>query len=75
MYGPIADLWAAFQEKKVLVEIDSGKQECDTVSNLAETDSTDASQRVGEDVSEEVMAERNRFHDDGRTTSGVGNEI
>ncbi|KAG0603994.1 hypothetical protein M758_10G136000 [Ceratodon purpureus] len=69
MYGPIADLWTAFQEKKVLVEVDSGKQDCDSVSNLARTDSTDASQRVDEEVPEGVI-EQNRFHD-GTTTSGV----
>ena len=75
MYGPVANLWAAFQENKVLVEIASDKHECNSVSSLIETDSTSTSQRVGEEVSEEVMAEeRNRSCDDGTTTAEVGNE-
>lgn len=75
MYGPITGLWAAFQENKVLVEVASDKQECSLVSDPRETYSTSTRQKVGEKVFEEVMvAERNRFHDDGTTTSGVGNE-
>lgn len=75
MYGPIADLWATFLEKKVLVEIASDKQEC----NLADPDSvnepiSDTCQRVNEKFCGDVMvAERNRFHDHETTTSGVGN--
>lgn len=73
MYGPIADLWATFLEKKVLVEIASDKQEC----NLADPDSvnepiSDTCQRVNEKFCGDVMvAERNRFHDHETTTSGV----
>lgn len=75
MYGPITGLWAAFQENKVLVEVASDKQECSLVSDPRETYSTSTRQKVGEKVFEEVMvAERNRFHDDGTTTSGVGCE-
>ncbi len=59
----------------MLVEVASDEHECNSVSNLTETDSTSTSQRVGEEVPEEVTAaERNRFHDERTITSGVGNE-
>jgi hypothetical protein len=48
MYGPVPDLWAAFQENKVLVGIYSDKQESDSVFDLIETDSTSRSERFGE---------------------------
>lgn len=69
MYGPIADLWAAFLEKKVLVEIGG---ECD--SEIPNELISDNCQRVNEEVSGEgTVAERNRFHDHETTNSGVGN--
>jgi hypothetical protein len=66
MYGPIADLWDAFQEKKLLVE-----QECDAVSNLIETDSANESQRAGEEVSESWQFRDNSEDELGRASKSV----
>ncbi|XP_024396772.1 DNA N(6)-methyladenine demethylase ALKBH1A isoform X2 [Physcomitrium patens] len=76
MYGPIANLWAAFQENKILVEVASGKQERDLISNSAETRSvdekiSDSIESVRAEVSDDItVVEKNRFHDNGITTSG-----
>lgn len=81
MYGPIANLWAAFQENKILVEVASGKQERDLISNSAETRSvdekiSDSIESVRAEVSDDItVVEKNRFHDNGITTSGGGNAL